>query len=168
MSGRVWRFGDGVDTDVMYPGKALRLPSEEACQFLFDAIRPGWSALVEEGDVVVGGHDFGIGSARPVGVLLRMVGIRAVLAESMSSLFQRNSINAGLLAAPVPGITAVCREGEVVDVDLDGGKVANQDTGASCELPTLPPFVRRIVDEGGVLAQLRRDGYLPDPAATPS
>ncbi len=158
--GRVWKFGDDVETDVMYPGKALRLAPAEACPLLFDAVRPGWSSLVDEGDVVVGGRNFGIGSARPVGVLLAMVGIRAVLAESMSSLFQRNCINAGLFAAAVPGIASTCDEGDRLEVDLDRSRATNVTTGATTDLPVLPPFVRRIVDQHGVLDQLRHDGYL--------
>jgi 3-isopropylmalate/(R)-2-methylmalate dehydratase small subunit len=158
--GRVWKFGDGVDTDVMYPGKALRLTSADACDLLFEGVRPGWSSQVVEGDIVVGGHNFGIGSARPVGVLLFMVGIRAVLAESMSSLFQRNCINAGLFAAAAPGITAMCEEGDQLGVDMDRGLATLAATGKTCPVPVLPPFVRRIVDDGGVLNQLRNDGFL--------
>lgn len=158
--GRVWKFGDGVDTDVMYPGKALRLTSVDACDLLFEGLRPGWSSQVVEGDVVVGGHNFGIGSARPVGVLLFMVGIRAVLAESMSSLFQRNCINAGLFAAAAPGIAAMCEEGDRLAVDMDRGLATLVVSGTTCPVPVLPPFVRRIVEEGGVLNQLRNDGFL--------
>jgi 3-isopropylmalate/(R)-2-methylmalate dehydratase small subunit len=161
LTGRVWLFGDYIDTDVMFPGAALKLPVAEASACLFQALRPGWPALVEPGDIVVGGRSFGAGSARPVASLLRHVGVAAVLAESMSSLFQRNCVNAGLLAIPSPGITDLCVEGDRISLDLDGGKVVNERSGAVLDVPVLPPMMKALVDAGGVLDLLRRDGYLP-------
>jgi len=161
ITGRVWVFGDHVDTDVMYPAKHFHLAPEQAVQYLFDGVRPGWAAGVTPGDLVVGGTNFGVGSARPVGSLLRIAGIRAVLAESMSSLFQRNCINAGVFAVAVPGITALGVEGDVFALDPGAGIVSNG--GRTLTFAPLPEFVADIVAAGGILEQLRRDGFL-DPA----
>jgi 3-isopropylmalate/(R)-2-methylmalate dehydratase small subunit len=132
-AGRAWCFGDAVDTDVMLPGHALRLPLDEAAQSAFEAVRPGWAATVGPGDVVIGGHDFGTGSARPAGAMLRLLGVRAVLAESMSSLFQRNAVNAGLLALAVPGVAAEIRDGE--RIELDDGLLRSLDRDVALEGP---------------------------------
>lgn len=159
--GRVWMFGDDVDTDVMFPGAALRLPTSEACTQVFAAIRPTWHREVRPGDLVVGGRSFGSGSARPVARLFRALGVAAVLAESMSTLFQRNCINAGLLALSAPGITQLCQEGDVLSMATDQGSITNISTGATLAVDALPPLLGDLVDAGGVIEMLRRDGYLP-------
>jgi 3-isopropylmalate/(R)-2-methylmalate dehydratase small subunit len=163
ITGRTWIFGDRVDTDVMFPGFALRLPTADAVTHLFAGVRPGWSEQVQPGDVVIGGQSFGMGSARPVATLLRRLGIRGVLADSLSSLFQRNCVNEGLYAATVPGISVLCDEGTIVTVDTNAGRATNE-RGESLDFAPLPPFVEAIVDAGGVVDALRRDGYLPEVA----
>jgi 3-isopropylmalate/(R)-2-methylmalate dehydratase small subunit len=160
--GRVWRFGDDIDTDVMFPGKALRLAPEEAKKLLFDAIRPSWSSQVRPGDIVVGGTNFGMGSARPVGTLLRLIGIEVVIAASMSSLFQRNCINAGLLAFPAPEVAEICRDGDQIELQMGEGRARNTTTGAEATFNVLPGFIREIVDNGGVLANLKTAGYFDE------
>jgi 3-isopropylmalate/(R)-2-methylmalate dehydratase small subunit len=159
--GRVWIFGDYVDTDVMFPGAALRLSIAKASEHLFASIRPAWHLQVCPGDIVVGGSSFGAGSARPVGSLLRHVGVSAVLAESMSSLFQRNCLNSGLVALPAPGITAICSEGDRLSVDVDRGRVVNLNTGQELSVVRLPAPMQELVAAGGVLELLKRNGYLP-------
>ncbi|MCU1461871.1 MAG: 3-isopropylmalate dehydratase [Acidimicrobiales bacterium] len=161
ITGRAWTFGDLVDTDVMFPGFALRLPTFEAVTHLFASVRPGWSELVRPGDVVIGGRSFGIGSARPVASLLRCLGISAVLADGLSSLFQRNCVNDGLYAASAAGISTLCAEGAAVTIDTRAGRATCEQTGESLTFAPLPPFVEAIVDAGGVADVLRRDGYLP-------
>ncbi|MCU1451965.1 MAG: 3-isopropylmalate dehydratase small subunit [Acidimicrobiales bacterium] len=159
--GHAWVFGDQIDTDLMFPGAALRLAVPEASALLFDAIRPGWSTLVEPGDILVGGRSFGVGSARPVASLLRHIGISAVVAASMSSLFQRNCFNAGLAAVVLPDVGDLCQEGDVIAVDLAAGAFVNETTGKVAPFSPLPQMVLDLIDSGGVLEMLRSDGYLP-------
>jgi 3-isopropylmalate/(R)-2-methylmalate dehydratase small subunit len=161
IEGSTWHFGDYVDTDVMYPGAALRLSTAEASTFLFQAVRPGWSELVGPGDIVIGGRSFGAGSGRPVGELLRYVGVAAVLAESMSSLFQRNCINSGLVALAIPGITQLCKEGDCIVLDLDAGVVVSTVADVRLTFQPPPPMIRELIAAGGVLRMLERDSYLP-------
>jgi 3-isopropylmalate/(R)-2-methylmalate dehydratase small subunit len=87
IEGVAWVFGDEVNTDDMYPGFAFRLPVEEAAQMMFNSSRPDWPSLVRRGDILVGGRNFGLGSSRPVPVLLRQLGIDALVAEQFNSLF---------------------------------------------------------------------------------
>src|SRR4030081_1301238 len=112
IEGRVWLFGDSVDTDNMYPGFAMRLPVEEAAKHVFYDLRPGWTDEVKPGDVVIAGKNFGIGSSRPVAQLFKQLGVAALVAEEFNSLFLRNSINFGLPAVTIPGVTA-----EIADQD---------------------------------------------------
>lgn len=159
--GRARVFGDDIDTDVMMPGKALRAPVVEARQMLFDAIAPGFASTIEPGDVIIGGQRFGAGSARPVAMHLRALGVVAIFAETMSSMFQRGSINAGVLAIAVPGVRILFAEGDPLAIDDDGGVLTNMATGAEIRFAPLPELARRIVRAGGVIEQLVADGYLP-------
>lgn len=158
--GKVWKFGDSVNTDEMYPGFALSMTIEEASQHAFEASRPGWSKLVEPGDVIVGGRDFGAGSSRPVPLLFRALGISAIVADSFTSLFFRNCINYGLAAMPVKGVSVEFEEGETIAIDVHSGAVTNSATGTLIYGDPYPQTLAAIVEAGGVIEQLRRDGYL--------
>jgi 3-isopropylmalate/(R)-2-methylmalate dehydratase small subunit len=158
--GRAWVFGDGVNTDDMFPGFALALPVPEAAQHMFNATRPGWPRQVSAGDVLVGGRNFGMGSSRPVPLLLRELGISCVAAEEFSSLFLRNCINYGLPAVTVPGIRGSVAEGQEVSIDIAGGVAENTTTGARLRTASYPAFILEILSCGGILAKLERDGLL--------
>ena len=102
ITGRVWVFGDSVDTDAMYPAFAMKLDVPEASKHVFYQLRPGWTDLLEPGDIVIAGKNFGVGSSRPVAALFRHLGVAALVAEEFNSLFFRNAINAGLPRSPCP------------------------------------------------------------------
>ena len=113
------------------------------------------------GDVIVAGQRCGAGSARPVAMHLHVLGVAAVFAESMASLFQRGCINAGVLAVAAPGVSAIVAEGDPVSYDDERGTLVNDRTGAEVTFVPLPPLAQRIVRAGGVIDQLVADGYLP-------
>lgn len=159
--GRVWVFGDSITTDAMYPAFAVKMPVAEGVKHVFYELRPGWTDQVRPGDIVVAGHNFGLGSSRPVAPLFRMLGVAALVAEEFNSLFLRNAINYGLPALTMPGITAACTEGDTVRVDLAEGWCENLSTGHRLTGQPLPEFVRDILAEGGVLPRLVNQGYLP-------
>ena len=97
MEGRVWKFGDDVDTDAMVPGKYLILDASEIADHVMEGIRPGFAELIAPGDIIVGGANFGTGSSRDPAVKgLQAAGIQAIVAESFARIFFRNCINAGL------------------------------------------------------------------------
>jgi 3-isopropylmalate/(R)-2-methylmalate dehydratase small subunit len=159
-TGRAWVFGDEINTDDMYPGFAMKLPIPEAAQHMFNATRPDWPKLVQPGDIVVGGHNFGLGSSRPVALLFLELGVRCLLAEQFNSLFLRNCINYGLPALEVPGVTAAVTEGDQLDVDVAAGGVLDQRTGKRLQGPPMPDVLLRVLSAGGLINQLERDGYL--------
>jgi 3-isopropylmalate/(R)-2-methylmalate dehydratase small subunit len=169
LEGRAWVFGDSVDTDNMYPGFAMKLPIEEAAQHVFYDLRPGWSDEVEPGDIVVAGRNFGIGSSRPVAQLFRQLGVVALVAEEFNSLFFRNSINFGLPAVTIPGITATVADADPVRLDVATSTIERVVDGETLVGIRLPHFVLDILAQGGLMAKLASDGYLPgDVEATAS
>ncbi len=161
VTGRVWVFGDSIDTDAMYPAFAMKLDIPEAAQHVFHQIRPGWTDLVRPGDIVVAGHNFGVGSSRPVASLFRHLGVAALIAEDFNSLFFRNAINAGLPALPAPGVTELFTDGQLGSFDIATGLYRNDTTGATGKTAPLPALIQEILSSGGVLARLAEQGYLP-------
>ncbi|HEX4358278.1 MAG TPA: 3-isopropylmalate dehydratase [Pseudonocardia sp.] len=161
LEGRVWVVGDSVTTDAMYPGFAMKLPPEEAAKHVFYELRPGWTEQVAAGDIVVAGRNFGLGSSRPVATLFRHLGVRALIAEEFNSLFLRNAINFGLPALTVPGATDAFTDGDTAWLHLTEGWCENASTGVRLAAEPLPAFVLDILDAGGLLPKLAREGYLP-------
>lgn len=160
VKGRVWVFGDNIDTDAMYPARAFTLPDPEKVKLCMESLRPGWSSMVRRGDIIVAGHGFGVGSSRPASRILKLLGIQAVLAESVSGVFMRNSINYGLICLECPGVRKAFTEGDVAMVDLDEFKVYNLSKGGVLECRRLPDVAIKVLRYGGVLEFLREMGCL--------
>jgi 3-isopropylmalate/(R)-2-methylmalate dehydratase small subunit len=166
IEGRAWVFGDSVDTDSMYPGFALKLPIAEAARHIFYDLRPGWTDEVTVGDVVIAGRNFGIGSSRPVAQLFKQLGVAALVAEEFNSLFLRNSVNFGLPAVTIPGVTAAFGDRDRVRLNVRTATIARLSDGTTVTGTPLPDFVLEIVAQGGLLPKLVADGYIPtDPAS---
>lgn len=163
--GKVWKFGDDINTDLVIPGFAVLMTLEEQLPHCFSANRPGWVDDVQPGDVLLAGRNFGVGSARPIGDVLRALGISGVVAESLNGLGLRNCINAGLPSLPCPGILDAFDEGDTADVDWTTGDVRNVTKGNALQGNPVPKALRDIVEHGGVEAVLRSEGYLADPVA---
>jgi 3-isopropylmalate/(R)-2-methylmalate dehydratase small subunit len=164
--GKVWCFGDDINTDLVIPNFAVLMSLQEQLEHCFSANRPGWVDEVQPGDVLVVGRNFGVGSARNIGAVFHALGIAGVVAESFNGLGMRNCINAGLPSLPCAGVTDVFNEGDVAFVDWTTGSVQNVTTGASTTGAPIPPQLQDIILGGGVEGVLRREGYLA-PAATP-
>jgi 3-isopropylmalate/(R)-2-methylmalate dehydratase small subunit len=162
LTGRVWMFGDRVNTDELYPGFAMKLPMAEAARHMFNATRPTWVDEVSPGDIVLGGHAWGMGSSRPVPLLFKKLGVAAVLAEQFNSLFFRNCVNYGLPALNVPGITELFTEGDMARVDVARGVVENLTRGGERQGDRLPEFVLDIVRAGGLRPMLKARGLILD------
>lgn len=160
-SGKVWVFGDSLNTDAMYPGFAMKMEPTEAARHIFYEVRPGWTDEVSRGDIVVAGKNFGLGSSRPVAALFVELGVAGLVAEEFNSLFFRNAVNSGLPAMTVPNATSVFREGDTGTFDLSAGTWRNDTTGASGSVPRLPGLILDIIESGGVLPRLVEQGYLP-------
>lgn len=160
-TGRVWVFGDSLDTDAMYPGFAIKMDPAEAAKHVFYEVRPGWTDDVSAGDIVVAGKNFGIGSSRPVSTLFIELGVAGLVAEEFNSLFFRNAINAGLPAMTLPHATSIFSDRDVGVFDLGDGTWRNETTGASGTVAKLPDMMLDIIAAGGVMKRLVAQGYLP-------
>jgi len=157
VSGKAWKFGDDVNTDLIVPGKYLELVDpHEMAKHAMEGIDPDFPGKVSEGDVVVGGSNFGCGSSREhAAIALKYVGVGAVVAESFARIFYRNAINLGLPALECPGISEAVSEGDSLEIDLTGGKVVNATTGKELEFVPLPEFMVEVLGEGGLVTYIR-------------
>jgi 3-isopropylmalate/(R)-2-methylmalate dehydratase small subunit len=160
-TGKVWVFGDDLNTDAMYPGFAMKMDPSEAAKHIFYEVRPGWTDEVSAGDIVVAGKNFGVGSSRPVAALFTELGVAGLVAGEFNSLFFRNAVNAGLPAMTVPEATTVFSDGDVGTFDLNDGGWRNETTGANGTVPRLPQLILDIITGGGVLPRLAAQGYVP-------
>ena len=148
VSGRVWKFGDSIETDAINP--YYRYPTmEELKQHTMEVYRPEFPREVKPGDIMVAGRNFGCGSSRP-GLVLREVGIAAILAESVSRLFLRNSISRAIPIFVAPGVSGIVEDGETLEVDYPRGIVRNVASGASAKLHRYPAGIEQIFECGGL------------------
>jgi 3-isopropylmalate/(R)-2-methylmalate dehydratase small subunit len=159
-SGKVWKFGDDINTDLVIPNFAVLLPREEQPQHCFSANRPGWVDEVQPGDVLVAGRNFGVGSARNIGDVFHLLEISGIVAESFNGLGLRNCINSGMPSLPCPGVLDTFDEGDVAEVDWSTGEVRNVTKGTTAQGNPVPKALQDIVVAGGLENVLRNEGYL--------
>jgi 3-isopropylmalate/(R)-2-methylmalate dehydratase small subunit len=156
-SGKVWTFGDNVDTDQITPGKYLTMiTAEELGKVVLEGARPEFAKQVKKGDVIVAGRNFGCGSSRehaPLGI--KGAGVPVVLAESFARIFYRNAINVGLPILEVADIHKKVREGDVLDIDLLTGKIVNTTKGETYEAVPLSDKALSILRAGGLVEVTR-------------
>jgi 3-isopropylmalate/(R)-2-methylmalate dehydratase small subunit len=155
--GKVWLFGDDVDTDVILPGKYLVLTDpNELAEHALEGLVAGFSSKVAIGDIIVAGKNFGCGSSREHAPLaLKYAGVGAVVARSFSRIFYRNAINIGLPAVVSPRARDVLKEGEIVAVDLENGRIERKN-GEAVEAERYPQFLLDILKDGGLLQNLKK------------
>ena len=158
--GRVWKFGDDINTDLMLPGPLLTATEAEQARAVFAANRPGWVDQILPGDIIVGGRNFGTGSSRPAARSLRNVGLACLVAESINGLFFRNAISFGFLALECRGVHAAFEEGHTAEVSLADFIVRNRDTGAVLKARAIPPMLLDLMQGGGLYPHLEREGLI--------
>jgi 3-isopropylmalate/(R)-2-methylmalate dehydratase small subunit len=156
--GRVWKFGDDVNTDVIMPGKylAMRNPAEIA-PYIMEGIDPEFGRKAKPGDIIVAGKNFGCGSSRetaPGG--LKAFGIGAVIAPTFARIFLRNAVNIGLPVLECPAAAADIRERDVVAVDVATGQITDETTGRTYQAAPFPPFLQELIAAGGLVNYARK------------
>lgn len=160
VSGRVWKFGDNINTDLMLPGDVHMGTEEEQARAVFAANRPGWVDEMRPGDLIVGGRNYGTGSSRPAARSLRNIGIACVIADSVNSLFFRNCVNFGLLALECPGVSAMFEEGETAEVSLHDFTVRNRKRDGILKAQAVPENLLTLMRGGGIYPVLEREGLI--------
>lgn len=154
---RVWKYGDDINTDMLFPGKYTYTCStaEEVKPHLLEDLDPEFASNVKPGDIILAGSNFGCGSSREQPVLgLKAVGVAAVVGESFARIFYRAAINQGLVLVEAPEAVRAYREGDAVELDVEGGKIRVGEK--TFEFPPLPPEILAIRDAGGLLAYARQ------------
>lgn len=153
---KVWRYGDNINTDMLFPGKYTYTCStaEEIKPHLLEDLDPSFSKNVTQGDLIFAGNNFGCGSSREQPVIgLKAVGITAVVAGSFARIFYRSAINQGLLLIECPEAVNAYRDGDMVTLDAKNGMIVVGSKSFS--FPKLPPEILAIRDAGGLLAYTR-------------
>ncbi|RLF07916.1 MAG: 3-isopropylmalate dehydratase [Thermoprotei archaeon] len=159
IKGRVWKFGDNIDTDVIIPFKykARTLDPKELAQHVMEGIDPDFARKVKPGDIIVAGKNFGCGSSREQAPLaIKAAGIAAIVAESFARIFFRNAINIGLPVLEVKGISEKTDEGDLLEIDLLQGTVKNLTKNMAFKAAPLPDMIMEILKEGGLVNYLKK------------
>ena len=162
ISGRVWAYGDNINTDVIFPGKYTYTVTarDEIARHALEDLDPAFVDNVQPGDVIVGGSNFGCGSSREqAATCLVYNGVGAVIAASFSRIFYRNALNNGLLAIICPEAAAALRTGDRVEIDM-AHNVIRSDAG-EFSFPRLSAGVMGIVEAGGLVAYVKRKLHAP-------
>jgi 3-isopropylmalate/(R)-2-methylmalate dehydratase small subunit len=157
LRGQVFKFGDNIDTDQIYPGRYLELvePNEIAAHCLEGADLT-FVKKMHHGDIVVAGRNFGCGSSREhAPITLLNAGVGAVVAESFARIFFRNAINLALPLMVCPGIDAHVSNGDTLTVDIACGIVQNETTGETIQGELLSEYVMAILSHGGIKPMMR-------------
>lgn len=157
--GKVWRFGDDVNTDEIIPARFLNTqdPNELGAHCMED-IDPKFSKKISKGDMIVAGKNFGCGSSREhAQIAIKGAGISCVIAESFARIFYRNSINMGLPILEVNESREI-KEGDYLEVDLDKGLVLNLSEDKQYKAQPLPKFISEVIISGGLLKWIKKRG----------
>lgn len=156
LRGRVWKFGDNVDTDVMAPWNTLSQTWEERRSTVLQT-RPDFAGGVQPGDIVVAGRNWGCGSSREhAAENLKLLGLGAVVAESFGRIYFRNCVAIAFPNMVCPGIHAACEEGDQLEVDVASGQVRNLTKGTALQATRYTADMLAIVEAGGLLEVLKK------------
>jgi len=155
--GKVWKYGDDVNTDVIFPGKYTYsiLEPEEMAQHALEDLDPGFAGSVKPGDIIVAGKNFGCGSSREqAAICLKYAGIQALIAKSFARIFFRNAINQGLPVIQCVEAVRNIENGEEIEIDFARGKIRAEN--GVFDFPPLPESVLGILKEGGLIPYTRK------------
>ena len=156
--GRVFFYGDNIDTDVIIPARYLNLhTTEELAPHCMEDLDATFIDRVQPGDIIVAGENFGCGSSREHAPLaIKGAGVSCVVASSFARIFYRNAINVGLPILECPPAVAGAENGHQLEVDLESGQVRNLTTGETYQAQPYPPFMMEIINAGGLVPYTRQ------------
>ncbi|MDK2856561.1 MAG: 3-isopropylmalate dehydrogenase [Bacillota bacterium] len=158
LSGRVWKYGDDIDTDRIIPARYLNtFQKEELARHCLEDLDPAFAGRVQPGDILVAGKNFGCGSSREHAPLaLQAAGVSAVIAASFARIFYRNAINIGLPILACPEAVAGCETGDELELDLAAGTIYNKTRDKTYQAAPFPRYVQDILNAGGLPAYVKR------------
>jgi len=161
LRGKAFKFGDGISTDHIIPGRyaSLRSNLDELAKHVLEDADPTFVSRVKQGDFIVAGNNFGLGSSREhAPLVIKMAGVRAILAKSVARIFFRNAINLGLpvLICDTDSID----DGDELEIDLSAGTIRDITNGQKLTIGKIPKVMLRILDEGGLIPYIKKHGDL--------
>ncbi|RBQ22792.1 Isopropylmalate/citramalate isomerase small subunit [Candidatus Methanobinarius endosymbioticus] len=158
MKGKVWKFGDDIDTDIIIPGRYLVVTDpDKLAKHCMESLDSDFYKKINKGDFIVAGKNFGCGSSREHAPLaLQGAGVGAVIAESFGRIFYRNATNVGIPLLEAPGISETLDDGEEIEIDMEKGTIKTTN-GKEYKFKKLPPFMLEILDKGGLVEYLKND-----------
>ena len=151
--GKVWKYNDNVDTDVIIPARYLNTAShEELAKHCMEDIDKSFAQEVQKSDIIVAGENFGCGSSREhAPIAIKASGVSLVIAKSFARIFYRNAINIGLPILEHPTLSDECSKNDVIEFDLTNGIVKNVTTGKQYECTKFPNEIQKLVNAGGLI-----------------
>ena len=157
ISGKVWKYGDNVDTDVIIPARYLNDPDPAAlASHCMEDIDDTFAGSVNKGDIMVGGWNFGCGSSREhAPISIQASGVAVVIAASFARIFYRNAINIGFPILECPEAAAEINKGDEVEVDLETGSIVDKTSGKTYQANPQPAFIGKMIEAGGLLKYLK-------------
>jgi len=159
MKGRVFKFGDDINTDYIISGRykfSITDPKELA-NHIFEDLAPNLAEKIKEGDFIVAGENFGCGSSREQAPLaLKAKGIQAVIAKSFARIFYRNAINLGLLVLEAD--TDEIKDRDELELDMENSEIKILNRKKSIKFKPIPEFMQEIIKEGGVIEYIKKRG----------
>ena len=158
--GRVFRFGDDIDTDAIIPARYLNTSDpEELKKHCMEDADPSFPSKVGKGDIIVAGKNFGCGSSREhAPIAIKACGVSCVIASSFARIFFRNSFNMGLLIFESDEASGEIREGDIVEVDASTGLIKNITTGKQYQARPIPQFMQELIADGGLMEHIIKRG----------
>ena len=158
LKGRVWKFGDHIDTDLIIPARFLNVSDKnELAKNCFADLRPDFATQVKSGEIMVAGENFGCGSSREhAPIAIKAAGIGCIIAKSFARIFYRNAFNIGLPILEAPDVFDLMTEGDRVSINLASGEIRNEETGQVIKAMPLPPFMQSIVECGGLVPYIKK------------
>ena len=155
--GKAHKYGDNVDTDVIIPARYLNTANhKELATHCMEDIDKEFVNKVSEGDIMIGGANFGCGSSREhAPIAIKESGIACVIAKSFARIFYRNSINIGLAILECPEASEGISDGDEVKIDFDNGVITNVTTGKEFKAQPFPPFIKDIIAKNGLLNSIK-------------
>ena len=158
-AGKVFRYGDNIDTDVIIPARYLNTSDHaELASHCMEDIDPEFVKRVQKGDIIVAGRNFGCGSSREhAPIAIKESGISCVIAESFARIFYRNSLNIGLPILECKAASEEIQAGDKVSVDYSTGVITDETTGKEYQAEPFPPFMQRLIQAGGLAAYIKEN-----------
>lgn len=157
VSGKTYKYGDNVDTDVIIPARYLNTPdAKELAAHCMEDIDASFAKTVKPGEIIVAGKNFGCGSSREHAPLaIKTCGVACVIASTFARIFYRNALNIGLPILECPEAAEKISAGDEISVDFDTGRIVDATTGVSFQAEPFPPFMQDLIAAGGLASYMK-------------